>query len=185
VTYIPQVDAKIKRAIELIDELDILCKTYLNAPNFYIDKQLVEPNKWDLVLGMHEKPPLKLGILVGEIVHNIRSSLDIGLFHYLREASPDSFSGLSNWALRGINFPIFDSEKDFSSEKWHCGLAEAQHPSRIVKGLGWLRHRRVIDPIKGRQEHIVSIGQFARDAFELFASFGAFEMISHIDSTRI
>ena len=125
-TYIPQVDAKIKRAIELIEELDILCKTYLNAPNFYIDKQSVEPNKWDLVLRMHENPPLKLGILVGDIVHNIRSSLDIGLFHYLREASPVTFSGLSNWALRGINFPIFDSEKDFSSEKWHCGLAEAQ-----------------------------------------------------------
>jgi hypothetical protein len=126
VTYIPQVEAKLSRAIELLDGLDVLCKTYLNLPNFYIDKQLVERNKWDLVLRMHENPPLKLGILVGDIVHNMRSSLDIGLFHYLREANPDGFSGLSNWALRGINFPIFDSEVDFSSDKWHGGLAEAQ-----------------------------------------------------------
>lgn len=125
-TYIPEVDAKIKRAIELIDELDVLCKAYINAQNFYIDKQSLEPNKWDLVLRMHENPPLKLGILVGDIVHNIRSSLDIGLFHYLREATPDSFSRLSNWALKGINFPIFDSEVDFSGDKWHGGIAEAQ-----------------------------------------------------------
>lgn len=125
-TYIPQVDAKIKRAIELISELDVLCKAYINAQNFYIDKELVEPNKWNLVLRMNETPPLRFGILVGDIVHNLRSSLDIGLFHYLREANPDGFSRLSKSALRGINFPIIESVKGFSSKKWHGGLAEAQ-----------------------------------------------------------
>lgn len=125
-TYIPQVEAKISRAKELIGELDVACKRYINAQDFYIDQILVEPNKWDLVLHMHENPPLRLGILVGDVVHNLRSSLDIGLFHYLREANPDGFSRLTNGALRGINFPIFESESDFSSERWHGGMAEAR-----------------------------------------------------------
>lgn len=125
-TYIPQVEAKISRAIELIGELDVVCNRYINVQDFYIEQILVEPNKWDLVLRMHENPPLRLGILVGDVVHNLRSSLDIGLYHYLRVANPDSFSGLSNWALRGINFPIYDSDEDFSREKWHGGMAEAQ-----------------------------------------------------------
>lgn len=125
-TYIPQVDAKIKRAIELIDELDVLCKAYINVQNFYVDKELVQLNKWNLILRMNETPPLRFGILVGEVVHNLRSSLDIGLFHYLQAASPDGFSRLDNRALRGINFPIFDSEEWFLRTGWHGGLADSQ-----------------------------------------------------------
>jgi hypothetical protein len=122
----PQVNAKVKRAVELIGELDVLCKQYLGSEDFHIVKENVAPNKWDLVLRMNEAPPMLLGILVGDIVHNLRSSLDIAMFHYLREANFEDFSRLSEWSLSRIKFPIFNSENDFSDKKWHGGLAEPQ-----------------------------------------------------------
>jgi hypothetical protein len=105
----PQVNAKVKRAVELIGELDVLCKQYLGSEDFHIVKENVAPNKWDLFLRLNEAPPMLLGILVGDIVHNLRSSLDIAMFHYLREANFEDFSRLSEWSLSRIKFPIFNS----------------------------------------------------------------------------
>jgi hypothetical protein len=126
VSFIPQVSAKLQRAIELIDELDALCTTYINSQNFHIEKVLVGPNKWNLVLRMNEVLPLSFGVFVGDVVHNLRSSLDIGLFHYLRETNPNGFAVLEPRALRGINFPVFETEEGYQSTRWHGGLADEQ-----------------------------------------------------------
>ncbi len=124
--YIPQVGAKLQRAIELIDELDTLCTAYLDPQNFCVEKVLVGPNSWNLVLRMNEVPPLSFGVFVGDVVHNLRSSLDIGLFHYLRDANQNGFAVLEPRALRGISFPIFESEEGYQSARWHGGLADEQ-----------------------------------------------------------
>jgi len=126
VNFIPQVSAKLKRAVELIDELEALCSTYINSQNFHLEKVLVGPNRWDLVLRMNEVPPLSFGVLVGDVVHNLRSSLDIGLFHYLRDTNQNSFEALEPQALRGIKFPIFESVEGYQNTRWHGGLADEQ-----------------------------------------------------------
>lgn len=126
VNFIPQVCAKIQRAAQLIETLDALCIAFLDAQNIYLDKVVAGRNKWDLVLRMTDDPPLDFGVLVGDVVHNLRSSLDIGIFHYLRDAYPESFAKLDSRALTRIKFPIFDSAKGYSSTRWHGGLANEQ-----------------------------------------------------------
>lgn len=140
--FLPQVNAKLKRAIDLIEELNVLCKQYVGSQDFQIVKELIAPNKWNLVLRMNDAPPMFLGILVGDIVHNLRSSLDISMFHYLRESNVESFSRLNDWSLSKIKFPIFDSEKDFSDKKWHGDLADPQllHDLREVQPFRFLEY---------------------------------------------
>lgn len=145
-----QVDAKIKRAMSLIDELEGLCKEYINSEYFRIDRVPVGTNEWDLILRVDESPPLILGILVGDIVHNLRSSLDIGLFHYLREANPRSFSNLDNKTLNAIKFPIFNSSARFSHTTWHAGLADEQ----LVLDLREVQPFRFLDYAESDTEHL-------------------------------
>lgn len=124
--YMPQVIAKLQRAFGLIDELDGLCSSYINSQNFGLEKVLAAPNMWNLVLRMNEAPPLSFGVLVGDVVHNLRSSLDIAHFHYLREANQNGFAVLEPRVLKGINFPLFESEEGYQSTRWHGGLADEQ-----------------------------------------------------------
>ncbi len=124
--FIPQVSAKIQRAVQLIETLDTLSNAYLDAQNIFLDKKMVSSNRWDIVLRITEEPSLEYGVLVGDVVHNLRSSLDLGIFHYLRVANPDGFAELKQGAISGIKFPIFDTLKGYSSTRWHGGLADEQ-----------------------------------------------------------
>ncbi len=147
---ISQVDAKIKRAVKLIGELESLCNEYINSQDFRIDKVPVGTNEWNLILRINESPPLILGVLVGDIVHNLRSSLDIGLFHYLREANPHSFSKIDNKTVNAIKFPIFDSLARFSNSQWHGGLADEQ----LILDLQEVQPFRFLDFAEFNTDHL-------------------------------
>jgi hypothetical protein len=122
----PQTQAKLERARALIVLLDEKCKAYIHSDNFRVERIPIAPNEWDLYLRLHEAPPLEFGVLIGDIVHNLMSSLDIAFFHYLRESNPESFSVLSERELTRIHFPVFDSEEYFVKTGWHGNLAEPQ-----------------------------------------------------------
>jgi hypothetical protein len=144
----PQVQAKLKRATQLITELKNECTEFLNPKDFYIERVPLDSNKWDLILRMNERVPLDMGILVGDIVHNLMSSLDIALFYYLGESNPIGFSALKDWQLRKINFPIFKDESKFDESKWHGGLAEEQ----LLKDLYELQPFRSLEFAESEDE---------------------------------
>ncbi len=143
-----QVQAKLKRATQLIAELKNECAEFLNPKDFYIERVPVDSNKWDLILRMNEHVPLNMGILVGDIVHNLMSSLDIALFYYLDKSNPVGFSNLKEGQLRKINFPIFKDDLKFHESKWHGGLAEEQ----LLKDLYELQPFRSLEYAESEDE---------------------------------
>ncbi len=122
--FIPEVEAKIARAKSLIEELDDRCIMFLNSSSFRVEREQLSSREWNLILRMDESTPLLLGVLVGDVVHNLRSSLDIAFNYFLEKANPTDFALLDNWSLQQIKFPIFDSVKHFEGKKWHAGLAD-------------------------------------------------------------
>ena len=92
--HIPEAKVKLDRAKKLIDELKLLLEPFLSSENFYVEKLKIDGNIWELVIRMKLQPPLEFGAMVGEIVHNLRSSLDVGLFQLLSLAFPMEFSSL-------------------------------------------------------------------------------------------
>lgn len=147
---IPQVDAKIKRASFLINELESLCQQYINSNDFRVDRVQIGTHEWNLILRVHEAPPLFLGILVGDIVHNLRSSLDIAIFHYLQEANPRRFAALDYKSIHSIKFPIFLSSTRFEDGKWHGGLADEQ----LIFDLREVQPFRYIDLAESETERL-------------------------------
>jgi hypothetical protein len=106
-------EAKVERALEHLEALDLGCKTFLESEPYDV------PVNYEPDLGCHvlrlsvrEKPPLRLSAIVGDIVHNLRSSLDHAV--WLLAGEKRSFAELhKERVLNKIYFPITYSPKSF------------------------------------------------------------------------
>lgn len=76
-------------------------------PSYRIEfERDTDPRKWRAIFRLLKKPPDDWPILLGEIVHNLRSALD----HLVYEASALDEDGMP---LKGTEYPIFMDEKLF------------------------------------------------------------------------
>lgn len=124
----PEVIAKLHRAYELQNDLKAKFEAYLAPANAFVEQNRIDTNSWELTIRILQQPTLAFGVLVGEIVHNLRSSLDIGLNLALATAYPKEYSALDYAERVNIRFPIFRHRKSYLEGKWHSGLAdEALH----------------------------------------------------------
>lgn len=124
--YLPEVQAKLQRADVLIGELRQGLAAFLDSDNFFVEKVKIEENVWELIVRMNSQPPLVHGVMAGEVVHNLRSSLDIGLFLLLESAVPIKFDELSEEEKKNICFPVFDVEVKYRKSVWSAKLADEQ-----------------------------------------------------------
>jgi len=124
--FIAEVEVKLERANTLIEELEQSLKPFLGDENFFVEKLKIDEYVWDLVIRMKSQPPLKFGVMIGEIVHNLRSSLDVGLFQLLELAFPVEFSSLNDKERGKISFPVYKNELNFQKSNWSASLADEQ-----------------------------------------------------------
>lgn len=104
------VQAKIDRAGEHIEEINTAAESWLKdcaQPKFETEVD----GEWEIVrLRVPEAPPPRISVIAGDVVHNLRSSLD-----HLAWQLVESISGKAT----GDNyFPILMNEADFKARVW-------------------------------------------------------------------
>lgn len=124
--YLPEVTAKLARAAEVQKDLTNQISRFLSSGNFGVDYQRESDETWLLTLRMQENPPLAWSMLVGDVIHNLRSSLDLALFTYIEVVCPNQFAALSNEVRRNIQFPIYNDESRYDQGRWHAGIPTHQ-----------------------------------------------------------
>jgi hypothetical protein len=124
--YLPAVRAKMERARSIQTDLQQQIHEFLSSGKFDVDYQRESGETWVLALRMEEAPPISWSTLVGDVIHNLRSSLDLALFSYLELVCPTEFAQLKGNVQRKIQFPIFDEESCFDSRDWLAGIPANQ-----------------------------------------------------------
>lgn len=108
--------ARVNRAITQVHELNSQVRAYLSRrPYEVIGERASSPDEIVLRLVVTEPSPLEWSVLVGEIIHDLRSTLD-----HLAWGLSELNSGSAPYPLpnswRRIQFPICDTAAEFSRE---------------------------------------------------------------------
>jgi hypothetical protein len=137
VIFLPVVQAKLERSLVLQNSLRDAISKFLIEKQFSVEVQKESDVSHVLKLRMPAKPPVELSVIAGEIIHNLRSSLDLALFTYLQLVTPN-FHELDGFAKRKIQFPIYDSRDEFEKGKWDGGLGYLQLRSDLSNLQGFI-----------------------------------------------
>jgi hypothetical protein len=165
--------AKLSRAHQLCEELDAYISTYLSDKEHRPSLALrLDPTTREFVLFVHHVPPLdeffeRVGLLVGDIVHNARSALD----HLVHDLAFHNSGGNLRQPTK-TQFPIADTPSEFqaqakrylqevasqhrsiieSFQPYHLmdanvGVGEYFHPLAMLRDLSNLDKHRLLVPI--------------------------------------
>jgi hypothetical protein len=106
--------AKLDRARELLPLLRTEIDDYYASDPIHLRLQHFEgPNRLEAVIESVHQPPLRLGVLMGDIVHNIRCALDHLVWQLALTRTPTPHSK--------PQFPILDNEPTQSA--WRSRVA--------------------------------------------------------------
>jgi hypothetical protein len=111
--------AKLERATELLNTLQVAALRYLDPiPWDLLGEVLHEPDRYVVTVGVKKAPPPRLGAIFGDLIHNLRSSLDYLVYELVRlnhqepqnktgfpiykDRPTGTFSNASRDALRGV-----------------------------------------------------------------------------------
>lgn len=129
--------AKVHRAGEHLNELDAEIQRFIERhPYRFLFER--DPNTGDLVcrlraVSTEEAPPLRWGVLVGDIAHNLRSALD----HIACQ-----LAALQRASCEKTQFPLANSPSDFADQtRRRLGGVSTRHRAMI----------RRIQPYNGRK----------------------------------
>ena len=104
--------AKLDRAKTHLDELQRLVSDYQARAHELVEEESGDPRTVTLRLRLHEPIPLVFSLIIGDIVHNLRSSLDNLAYELARRhAGGDLPPDLERMPA----FPIYSSIKDYNS----------------------------------------------------------------------
>ena len=94
--------AKVERAKQHLDDLKVVRDRFIQSEPYLVDsKENPDPRYVDFYLTNIEAPPNEIGLVTGDVIHNLRSALDHLAYQLV----------LVNGATptRQTCFPIFDS----------------------------------------------------------------------------
>lgn len=134
-TQLDGVWAKLNRADQHLTTLNDEIQAFINGdpPPFGLSVPYFDPDtEWHTVYGIvEEQPPARLGVLLGDVVHNIRSALDhlIWQLVILDGGSPRGGS-------RGNAFPIALTEAQWNT-------ARSQHLAGVAEA-----HKQIIETVQ-------------------------------------
>lgn len=136
-TEIPHsIGLKLNRATEHIDVLADEVRAYVTEQ--LAVRRTVEAGGTEhaLVWERYSTPPERLGLIMGDAVHNIRTALDHLVFLMAEEEAGKTASALTPAEEKGLQFPIYENASTFDSN--------------VARNLPRLTDRAV-DYIRGRQ----------------------------------
>ena len=104
---------KLARAREHLKQLDAERRAFLDTqPFLYIPHYDLETGRHEIRARKLADPPIRLGVLAGDVIHNYRAALD----HLVYEVAGYGPKGEAGRGKR-TQFPVFDNPRDFHSNK--------------------------------------------------------------------
>ena len=148
---------KLSRAVEHLEQTEAETQRFIDSnPHFPVPEYNFQTGQHAVVVRVLADPPMHLGLLAGDTLHNIRAALD-HLIYQLTDLDPDTPRG------EKTQYPIFDTPDAFDAmpacylkgvpERYRAMLRMAQpyNPRYVtLEPLARLSNRdkhRVIDPI--------------------------------------
>lgn len=120
--------AKLGRADEHLQALNAEAEAWGKREPYTVIREREADSKWEIArLLVHEPPPIRLGLILGDFFHNLRSSLDalVAQLLLLNKRTPG----------KRASFPIFEKPRDFESDgRRRLKYVRADHVS-IIEGL--------------------------------------------------
>lgn len=112
VTYASMASSRLEHACNRMNELMLACNQYLNSQPFCIERELYDLDSVPCVRFRYRVlrlPPLRLGLLMGEVVHQLRATLDnlvwaCGQVYTSTNAKADN---------EKLAFPVAENEEKF------------------------------------------------------------------------
>jgi hypothetical protein len=108
------IGAKLQRAFELLVQFDALCQAWIDQDSGEIvHENRPETSEYLVICKRAPVPPIQIGIILGEAIHAIRSTLDHLIYalavQQTQQDPPPQF--------KTLDFPIFWTQKEFD-QKW-------------------------------------------------------------------
>jgi hypothetical protein len=136
---------KLARGKEHLDTVARECEEYLSAAPAITAEVVRDPEAGTMIgFSAHPAPPARIGAIVGDFAHNLRSALDVAAWQLAIANDEDAARKTPNL----VTFPLTHSSDEF--EKPHralrffsesaLGLIERLQPYHAnMDALGWLR----------------------------------------------
>src|ERR1035438_395474 len=136
---------KLARGKEHLETLARECDEYLEAGPAFTAEVLYDPEAGTLEpqFSANPPPPRRIGTIVGDVAHNLRSALDVAAWQLA--IATDQAAALKQRNL--VTFPLTRTPKDFSkhralplfSESARDVIERLQPYRNSMEALGWLR----------------------------------------------
>lgn len=160
------IQLKIERAITHIDELAVACKRFIDADPYTLGR-VIDPKTgyYGFTVNDLKPPPLEIGLIAGDVIHNLRSALDHLAYQLV----------LANGQVpsRHTCFPIFEDAARFKAmdprkvKGMSQGAIEAIEAARPYKGGNeplWIVHELdIADKHHALLATLVSVTQITID----------------------
>ena len=153
------VAAKIDRANELLDEIRAEAEAFLAGPSYELRGVYdATTHTWEQRVHIVREPPLRLGVIVGDYVHNVRSALDQLVWQLVLlnggkptrrnqmpiEDTPAKSAESAKRMLRGVSVGHRASLE--RAQPYHAAGDLIEHPLRVLRELSNLDKHRVVHP---------------------------------------
>lgn len=138
--------AKLRRAEDLIGEVAVLSSALnTSGVGWRIDREAADERSWTYRFHILRPIPADLAVLVGDAIHNLRSSLDQIAYHFAERRAGE----LSDKQERLTEFPIKGTVDDF--ERW---LTEKKYGLRRqdLYGTDEVRALKCVQPFAFAEE---------------------------------
>jgi len=122
------VRAKIERAQEHLGKLESEVRAFLQTnPYQAVGEDDPETGDWRVLVRVREEPPLRWSATIGDVIHNLRSSLDLLVWQLViaNGGEPNEFTG----------FPIFKSADEFEKHSPGRLKGASEEAVRLMKEL--------------------------------------------------
>ena len=121
--------AKIERAAQHLETLDEQIRSFLDISTYGVEAYVNKETGWrEMKVQVYAAPPVRLGVIVGDVVHNLRSALDHLVFE------------LAGGKGSMTQFPIFTRAADYLEPRKDGTVAREV----MLKGV-LARDRAIID----------------------------------------
>jgi hypothetical protein len=157
--------AKIDRAIEHLKALDLGCHVFLKTKPYYIAAEFEpEEARHAILLRVRHQVPLALSVIVGDLIHDLRSALDQAAWLLACRSNPIEYLWQPNIA-QVIKWPFLDDPTKLRNDGLGCRVADDAFAvldrAQPYQGTDRARALKQLDALWNIDKHRVVHGGFA------------------------
>jgi hypothetical protein len=165
-----QIRVKVERAKKYVHDFEVERKRFMDAEPYTVETDFDPNSGYNISRVMNLKnPPAELGLIAGDIIHNLRSALDHLVWQLVEIGCAQSGVTLTKRERQQIGFPIWQLSTEYHAQRHRrvkgmsqatIDAIEATEPYEGGKGAGlWvLNELDIADKHHGLLVTIMSVG---------------------------